>query len=219
MILRQRMPISWPAITPRTPTVARSILTQRAEDGSPAYLVQFVAATAAGVQGSGLILEQDGVRGIATTANKNHGGYGLDPLGMVRGQEKILLLAEHDHSTPLGVVTRLDPSPDELTFRASFEEPEDKTTAWAQRWNDAMARYRQGVLPGVSVGMIPNPESLDMEQGFPIFRQWALVELSLVAVGMDAGAVLQRQPPAAPPGAPAPPEGTLLVTFPNFKRT
>jgi hypothetical protein len=66
-----------------------------------------------------------------------------------------------------------------------------------------MARYMQGLLPAVSVGFVPDFASFDDSEGFPIFRQWSLVEVSLVAAGLDSGAVSQHAPAVtAPLGAP-----------------
>lgn len=200
-IKRQRLEITWPAL-------------QAPAQTEPGLLVQFLP-----VKTSELVLEQDGAKGVAITAGVNHGGYALDPWGMTRAQSKILLLANHDHDTPLGEVTELTQSAEGIRFGSRFVEPEDKTTGWAERWADAMARYRQGMLPMASVGFVPNVQSVEMhEDGYPIFRQWALVEISLVAAGLDPGADLQRAPAAAPPGADAPPAGRLLVTFPNLTR-
>jgi hypothetical protein len=205
-IKRQRLQIAWPA---------RAQAQGQADPAEPGLLVQFLL-----VPSATLVLEQAGPRGIAVTAGKNHGGYALDPAGWVRGQDKILLLANHDHDTPLGEVTDVKTQDTDVLFKSTLVEPEDKTTAWAQRWADAVARYRQGMLPAASVGFIPNHESIDFDpdHGFPIFRQWALVEVSLVAVGLDAGAVTQQQPPAAPPGAAATPVSRLLVPFPIFTK-
>lgn len=126
------------------------------------------------------------IRGIASTPDVDRVGDIVDPLGATF-RNPVPLLHQHDHRRPVGTVTFRTPTARGIEFEATLAsdlpagELRDRVdTAWQE--------VEAGLVRSVSIGFRPI-KTTPIATGTR-FDSYELIELSLVTVPANAGAVI-----------------------------
>ena len=129
------------------------------------------------------------VRGIATTPTVDRVGDVVEPLGMkTRGRAKLLMY--HQHQFLVGNITMLKPTAKGIPFEAVI--PKVKEAGIVQdRTNEAIHSLKYNLIDAVSIGFKPNAEKTEvMKNGALRFKEWELLEISLVPIPANPEAVI-----------------------------
>jgi phage head maturation protease len=153
------------------------------------------------IGGSG-VLNPDGkleIGGIANEKSKDRMNEVLNPTGIdVSGYQKNpVLLLQHNHSCPIGLVTVLRPEENGVHFEGWVGDPKAAPLTASQ--TEARSLIAQKILKAVSVGFIPlkmRPPAYD-EMGALVeplsIEEWEMLELSVVAVPCNAGSLFEMK--------------------------
>lgn len=121
--------------------------------------------------------------GIATTGSVDRMGDVVEPRG---GQWElpIPLLRSHDHDRPIGKIIELTATDEGIRVVCEVAKG---TGAADQTW----AEIKQGAMPSLSIGF-RGLESEPRQGGGLRWKQWELLELSVVSVPANGDARIQR---------------------------
>lgn len=133
--------------------------------------------------------EQRVIRGMATTPTVDRVGDIVEPLGMVqRGPVKLHLY--HSHDLPVGHVTFGKATKAGVPFEASIPDVAEAGTV-RERVNEAWHSVKYRLLDAVSIGFKALPDGVELlKSGGLRFKQWEIMELSLVGVPANPDAVI-----------------------------
>lgn len=135
------------------------------------------------------------IGGMANAKEVDRMNEVLDPVGLIQGpyNKNSVLLLQHNHSNPLGLVTTLMAKAVGVEFEAWVGDPgAAPLTEWQDNTRSLIA---QRILKAVSVGFIPHKIKMPSynDQGMIVdpatIEQWELLELSVVAVPCNAGSI------------------------------
>jgi HK97 family phage prohead protease len=125
--------------------------------------------------------DQRKIKGIASTPKPDREGDVVLPMG-AKFKVPFPLLSAHDHSKPIGEVTKATATPNGIEIEAQLA-PEG-----VQGYiDDAWKLIKSGLMKGLSIGFraLTAPES---KGGNRVFNQYEVYELSVCTVPMNAGA-------------------------------
>jgi phage head maturation protease len=123
----------------------------------------------------------------------------VEPAGLIDGayRKNPILLRQHCHDHPVGVVTMLKPEQDGLKFEAWCGDPASGPLTPMQA--ETRSLIAQRILRAVSIGFIPHKirapaydERGDLVDP-PVIEQWEMLELSVVSVPCNAGAIFEAK--------------------------
>ncbi len=123
----------------------------------------------------------------------------LDPVGMVTGPyvKNSVMLYQHNHSSPIGLVTALKAEDQGVLFEGWVGDPAAGPLTRTQE--EVRSLVAQRVLKAVSVGFIPQKIRMPAynDQGIMVdpamIELWELLELSIVAVPCNSGALFDMK--------------------------
>lgn len=159
--------------------------------------------------------EKQWLGGVANAKEVDRMNEVLDPTGIIAGgyMKNSVLLYQHDHNRPLGLVTQLRPEESGVYFEGWNGDPK-AGAALTKTQEEARSLVAQRVLKAVSVGFIPHKIRMpaydnDGNMVDPaMIEQWEMLELSIVSVPCNAGALFDLKD-----GDPAPPAPALDPAF------
>lgn len=124
--------------------------------------------------------EERVIRGIASTPEPDREGDVVMPKGATFSVP-FPLLAQHDHSQPVGMVTRAEVADDGIFIEASIAK--DTGLSYVERtWRQVKA----GLLRGLSIGFRATKSKASATGR--VFEAFEILELSLVSIPANAGA-------------------------------
>jgi HK97 family phage prohead protease len=135
------------------------------------------------------------ITGLATTPAPDRLHDIVEPLG-AKYQLPISLLLDHDHRSPVGRVTAATPSTAGITVRAEIAAPSEAGQV-RDLCDRAWHLCKHQLIRALSIGFRPiRTEPLEGGRGLR-YCEWEFLELSLVAVPAQAGAVITSVSSAA----------------------
>ncbi|OXC78538.1 HK97 family phage prohead protease [Caballeronia sordidicola] len=121
------------------------------------------------------------IKGIASTPSADREGDVVLPTG-AKFKVPFPLLSAHDHSKPIGTVTRATATPNGIEIEAQLAPQ-----GVAGFIDDAWALIKSGLMTGLSIGFRPLIDPVLTAAG-RIFSSYEVFELSVCTVPMNAGA-------------------------------
>lgn len=107
------------------------------------------------------------------------------PSGMKANAAPVLpLLLQHDHSMPIGTVTKLQPKHDHIYFEAELANVENTTGDYYKTVQRVIDQITAGVLRGISIGFKPI-KSESLAGGGRKFLEYLVYEVSVCSVAMN----------------------------------
>jgi HK97 family phage prohead protease len=136
------------------------------------------------------------ITGIASTGEIDRMGDIVSPDGAT-WKTPIPLLDGHDYSRVIGSVTSLKRTPKGVAFSARVAKVDTPATL-RDRLDEVWSLIRQKLLRTVSIGFKPTQwRAREGGQGGLVFEKFEILELSVVAVPANPGAVIQEVAEAA----------------------
>jgi|GEM_PF-7023160 len=136
------------------------------------------------------------ITGVASTGEVDRMGDICDPNGAT-WKTPIPLLDGHDYSKVIGSVQSLKRTPEGVVFAARVAKVDTPATL-RDRVDEVWTLIRNRLLRTVSIGFKPSAwRPRDGGQGGLVFEAFEILELSVVAVPANAGAVIETVAEAA----------------------
>lgn len=136
------------------------------------------------------------ITGVASTAEIDRMGDICDPDGAT-WKTPIPLLDGHDYSKVIGSVTTLKRTPEGVSFAARVAKVDAPATL-RDRLDEVWTMIRERLLRTVSIGFMPTQwRAREGGDGGMVFTKFEILELSVVAVPANSGAVIETVAEAA----------------------
>lgn len=128
------------------------------------------------------------IRGVATTPEPDRMGDIVEPLG-VKFRNPLPLLHQHDNRSPVGTVKFDKPTKNGITFEARLPKIEEPGPL-KDRVDTAWGEVKAGLVRAVSIGFKAIEYAFIEGTGGVRFTDTEVLELSLVTIPANAGAVI-----------------------------
>lgn len=129
------------------------------------------------------------IEGIASTPTVDRVGDIVESKG-ARFKTPMPLLMGHDHSSPVGQVTFLQPNAKGIPFKAQLPIVKEAGRV-KDRVDEAIHSMRYGLMSFVSIGFKAVADQAErLASGGIRFKEWHMMELSLVTIPANPEAVL-----------------------------
>jgi HK97 family phage prohead protease len=125
--------------------------------------------------------------GWATTPSPDRVSDTINPMG-AKFANPLVLLHQHDHSSPIGTVTFGKPTAKGIEFTAAIPQI-DEPGPLKDRVDTAWGEIRHGLVRAVSIGFRPLKYAF-LEDGGVDFQEIEIFELSIVSIPANADAVI-----------------------------
>jgi uncharacterized protein len=129
------------------------------------------------------------IEGVASTISMDRVGDIVEPKG-ARFKTPMPLLMGHDHASPVGQVTFLQPNAKGIPFKAQLPIIKEPGRV-KDRVDEAIQSMQYGLLSFVSIGFKAVADQVErLASGGIRFKVWDLLEISLVVIPANPEAVI-----------------------------